>query len=122
MRYRLRAKRHGEDGDVTTYPTLTAKDFLFQAPLQMTLDGMEEIRLIAGYTWDTERREMGQPVLSLRHGKDDIVWFVELPDVGTGYSAAPVTPLPAVPTPTLPQIELANEREAGTDSAEESSS
>lgn len=123
MRYRLRAKRHGEDGDISTYPTPTATGFLFQEPLQMTLDGLDEIRLIAGYTWDAESREMGTPVLSLRHGKNDIVWFVDLPDLGTGYGAAPVTPLPAVPTPTPPQIELANEQEADTDnSAEDSSS
>jgi hypothetical protein len=123
-RYRLRAKRHGEDGNVSTYPTQGATDFLFQDPIQLTLEGMEEIRLICGYTWVAETREMGQPVLSLRDGKDEIVWLIELPDVGTGYgdAGAPVTPIPPTPTPTPPQIELASERQADTDNTAEDSS
>ncbi|WP_068897888.1 hypothetical protein [Planomonospora sphaerica] len=108
-RYRLRAKRHGDEGNVSTFPTPGAIEFLFQPPAQETISGLEEIRLIVGYTWDKEARAMGQAVLSLRDGKDEIVWLVELPDVGTGYESGTLTPMPVAPEPSTPVIELDSE-------------
>ncbi|MEU8355924.1 hypothetical protein AB0C27_07905 [Nonomuraea sp. NPDC048882] len=120
IRYRLRAKRHGDDGDISTYLTSGAKDFLFQPPSQPTLAGMEEVRLIVGYIWDKESREMGQAVLSLRDGRNDIVWLIELPDAGTGYGGATVTPVPAAPEPSAPIIDVGQEDAAQETNGEDS--
>ncbi|MBX6168947.1 MAG: hypothetical protein IRY84_15085 [Thermobispora bispora] len=110
FRYRLRAKRHGDDGTVSTYPTPGAVEFLFQPPAQEALSGLEEIRLIVGYTWDRETRTMGQAVLSLRDGQDEIVWLVDLPDPGTGYAGGTVIPLlPPADGPSSPVIQLGDE-------------
>ncbi|MEU4724050.1 hypothetical protein AB0G06_30920 [Nonomuraea dietziae] len=123
LRYRLRAKRHGDEGNVSTFLTPGAIEFLFQPPAQETISGLEEIRLIAGYTWDKETREMGQPVLSLRDGKDEIVWLIELPDAGTGYGGATVTPMPVAPEPSAPTIELGDEDAArGNETGEDAQS
>jgi hypothetical protein len=103
-RYRLRAKRHGEDGQVSTYPTQTAIEFLWQ---QDMLDGFdEEINLIVGYVWEAELREMGRPVLSLR-AEDEIKWMHDLPVLGAGRGYTSITPIvqPKV-EPQTPRIEL----------------
>jgi hypothetical protein len=101
-RYRLRAKRHDEAGAVSTYPTQTALEFLFQ---QQAIDGLDEaLNLIVGYIWDSELREIGRPVLSLRNGID-IEWVADLPEFGTGYEAAPLQPLPAQSGPPKPGID-----------------
>ncbi|GAB3163598.1 hypothetical protein GCM10027161_76310 [Microbispora hainanensis] len=111
FRYRLRAKRHGDDGNISTYLTPGAIEFLFQPPVQETLSDLEEIRLIVGYTWDKETRMMGQAVLSLRDGQDEIVWLVDLPDTGTGYAGGTVTPLlPPADGPSSPVIQLGDEQ------------
>jgi hypothetical protein len=123
LRYRLRAKRHGEQGEVSTFLTPGAIEFLFQLPAQEPISGLEEIRLIVGYTWDKETREMGQAVLSLRDGKDEIVWLIELPEAGTGYGGGTVTPMPVGPEPSSPIIELGNEGAArGNNTREEAQS
>lgn len=103
-RYRLRAKRHGEDGQVSTYPTQTAIEFLWQ---QDTLDGFdEEINLIVGYVWDSELREMGRPVISLRT-ENEIKWMHDLPQFGTGRGYASATPIvPPQAGPQTPRIEM----------------
>ncbi|MGH3754004.1 MAG: hypothetical protein ACRDRP_15165 [Pseudonocardiaceae bacterium] len=58
-RYRLRVKKHDIEGGVSTFLTQGALDFLEQQPA--TLDGLEEIRLIAGYRWDPGLRELDEP-------------------------------------------------------------
>jgi hypothetical protein len=106
-RYRLRAKRHGEDGRVSTYPTQTAIEFLWQ---QDFIDGLEEefkeeLNLIVGYVWDPELREIGRSVLSLRN-RSGVEWMHDLPITGTGLAYA--TPQPILPTlsgPATPRIE-----------------
>jgi hypothetical protein len=118
-RYRLRAKRHGEDGKVSTYPTQTAIEFLVQGFHQDVLDGLdEELNLIVGYVWDAEMREMGRPVLSLRNGIG-IEWMHDLPESGTGYPAAPVEPVtPPRPGPSAPRIVLTESTEEAKDAGE----
>jgi len=49
-RYRLRVKKHDIEGRVSTCLTQGALGFLEQEPA--TFDGLEEVRLIAGYRWD----------------------------------------------------------------------
>lgn len=102
LNYRLRLKRHHEDGDLSTYPTPTALDFYLQG-VQDAFPGMEEVRLAAGYEWDKETREMGAAVLSLRDGRENIVWKVTLPEVDDGLGG--VTSVPPVTGPTPPTIE-----------------
>ncbi len=102
--YRLRVKRHHDDGQINTYPTPTALEFFAQAPVQETFDGLEEIRLAAGYEWDADTRDMGDAVLSLRDGRENIIWKETLPpsaepDAGGGVS------FPSVPGPTAPTVE-----------------
>ncbi|MFF0244229.1 hypothetical protein [Streptosporangium sandarakinum] len=115
IKYRLRAKRHGPDGQVTTYPTQTAIEFMLQG-VQDTFPGLEEVRLIVGYVWDQESREIGQPVLSLRDGQEVLIWRELLPDLGTGYESATVTSLPTV-EPPAPVVEFISDRDAAASNA-----
>ena len=101
--YRLRIKRHDAHGRVTSYPTATANAFFEQLSLELQLDGGTEVRLIAGYRWIPEAREIGPAVLSYRDGVDNLVWMVELPEPSQETPAAPI----AGPTePPQPQIGL----------------
>ncbi|WP_066366514.1 hypothetical protein [Herbidospora mongoliensis] len=113
-RYRLRAKRHSERGAVSAYPTQGMIEFMIQDIEQPTLfDGYDEIRLIVGYIWDPDTRAMGGPVLSLRDGVENLVWMVELPDVGTGYAGGVVIPIvpPLDGGPAAPIIEFAEQND-----------
>lgn len=112
--YRVRIKRHDRKGRVSTYPTQTALDFLSQPSEQLVLDGLAQIRLIAGYQWNSTTHEVGPAVLSLRDGMDNVLWMVELPESDDGASVVHIThPLP----PAAPKIEFPNaslgEMEAG---------
>ena len=101
--YRLRIKRHDAHGRVASYPTATANAFFEQLSLELRLDGETEVRLIAGYLWVPETREIGPAVLSYRDGVDNLVWMVELPEPSHGAAALPI----AGPTvPPQPQIAL----------------
>lgn len=103
LRYRLRWKKHDLSDRVATYPTQTAIEFLEQDP--PTLDGMEEIRLVAGYRWDPVTREIGSGILSLRDGNEKVVWshVLDEPDAGRG-GLTEVTPIVPAGAPTAPQI------------------
>lgn len=103
--YQLRIKRHHWDGKVSTYPTQAALDFLAQPAEQGTLEGLDEVHLIAGYHWDKELRDITAGVLSLRDGLNRQVWLIELPLPGTPSTG--ISPLPVSPTPTAPTIETA---------------
>jgi hypothetical protein len=101
--YRFRVKRHHQDGDVSTYPTQLALEFLAQ--VEDMLDGFDEWHLIAGYEWDREERAMGAPVISLRDGRHHVIWEKDLSDWGddsTGEQS-----LPTVPEPPAPVIDIA---------------
>ncbi len=104
-RYRMRVKKHDIEGGISTFLTQGALDFLEQEPA--TLDGLEEIRLIAGYGWDPELRAVGAAVVSLRDGHDRVIWMHELDEPAGGVVAT--TP-PILPTtgPQLPQIAMSD--------------
>lgn len=99
--YRFRVKRHHLDGDVSTYPTQLALEFLAQ--VDDMLDGFDELHLIAGYRWDREERAMGGAVISLRDGRDDIKWEHDLAD--PGEESGGTEGLPAIPTPPPPIVD-----------------
>lgn len=102
-RYRLRVKKHDIEGGISTFLTQGALDFLEQEPA--TLDGLEEVRLIAGYRWDPELREVGAPVISLRDGHDRVIWMHEL-DEPAGGAVATTTPILSPTGPRPPQITM----------------
>lgn len=113
--YRVRIKRHDRKGRISTYPTQTALEFLSQPPEQLVLDGLAQIRLIAGYQWDSTTHEIGPAVLSLRDGMDNVRWMTELPESDDGASVAPIThPTP----PEAPKIEFPNARIEKTEASE----
>jgi hypothetical protein len=115
-RYRIRVKRHDSLGDVSTYPTQAALEFLGQPPAQ--LPGLEEVHLIAGYQWDRDELKIVCPVLSLRDGKDNILWLVELPESGDARPE-PVT-LPPADAPSGPQIDVVRaDRQRDTDAGDD---
>ena len=110
--YRLRVKRHSPRDMVSSYPT--DGDLAFWAgPVVQTLEGLEEIRLAAGYRWDSEERVMGATVLSYREGKTNPIWVLEVADGGMG-GARPIWS--RTPSPNLPLIDL--ERAVRDDEAE----
>lgn len=96
---RLRIKRHSAGDKISTYPTRTAIEFWRQTT--DTLPGLEEIRIAVGYRWDRELREIETPVVSLRDGKDNVIWAIELTEPAEGER---VTWRPI--EPTLPTIDL----------------
>lgn len=100
--YRMRVKRHHEDGSVETYRTPLALEFLAQAAVQGTFDGMEDWHLIAGYYWNRELREIGDAVFSLRDG-DRIIWEQRPQPPSAGEEGG--TPLPALPEPPAPIVD-----------------
>lgn len=102
-RYRLRIKKHDIDGRVSTYPTPGALAFMDQG--QLTFDGLEEVRLVAGYRWDPELREIGAPVISLRDGYTNIIWTHEL-DEPADPGIVSVTPILPTMSPQLPVVEF----------------
>lgn len=118
LTYRLRVKRHHEDGRVSTYATHTALEFFAQG-VQDAFPGMEEVRLTAGYEWDPDSREIGEAVLSFRDGKDDVIWQIPLPDVGTGLAGTSAPLRPTTPEPPLPNIAVpaASEETSGEEKA-----
>jgi hypothetical protein len=81
-RFRIRIKRHTADGIIRNYPTQTALDFEVQ-PRNM-LPGLEETRLYCGYVWHREERLMGDAVISLHDGQDEVVWISQLLDPRQG--------------------------------------
>ncbi|MFE3202876.1 hypothetical protein [Embleya sp. NPDC059237] len=106
LRYRLRIKRHRDGGQVSSYGTQTALEFFAQGH-QDTFPGLEELRLTAGYEWDADARDIGDAVLSLRDGKDHIVWLEHLVDTGELGGSGAVQPVrPSTPSPALPSIEV----------------
>lgn len=113
--YRLRAKRHTEQGAVSNYDTQTALEFMFQELQKPALPELEEIRLLVGYVWDPDANAMGSPVLSLRDGKNSVQWQVTLGDGEAGGKTV-LNPYPAQPGPAAPGIDtsrIAGQRQTG---------
>ncbi|MCW2768436.1 MAG: hypothetical protein JWO11_4395 [Nocardioides sp.] len=113
--FRLRVKKHDAEGEVSSYPTLSAKMFMVQAPA--TFDGLEEVRLVAGYRWDAELRRIGPPVISLHDGAD-VIWVHELDEPADPQivSAVPIVPAGG---PTPPQIVVGDAIGEKTDTVQE---
>lgn len=112
--FRVRVKRHQIGGDVSSYPTQTALEFFTQENGQLAFEGLEEIRLTAGYEWERDAREIGPAVLSLRDGQSNLIWLVELdePEAPRGS----VTPMPSSsPEPPEVGIELEAPEDAQTE-------
>jgi hypothetical protein len=96
---RLRIKRHHAGDRISTYPTRTAIEFWRQS--NDMLPGLEEVRVAVGYRWDPDVRQVGAPLISLRDGKDNVIWAVELSEPAEGEKVS-WTPI----EPTLPTIDL----------------
>lgn len=75
--FRVRMKAHHAGDLVTAYPTAASLDFYSQG-WQPTFPSMEEVRLVAGYRWDPELRQMNEAVISYRDGREKVLWAVEL--------------------------------------------
>lgn len=104
-RYHFRAKRHDEYGSVATYATQGALEFMEQ---QFTLEGMEEVRLLLGYIWEREVREIRDAVISLRDTKDNLIWLVQLPEPAVVLPVIPIAPVEAE-APALPNVSIGEE-------------
>lgn len=98
-KYLMRVKRHGLGDKVSSYPTQTALQFYMQGP-QPLFPEMAEVRLAAGYIWDVESRSVGDAVISMRDGLDNVVWSVVI-DVDPGTGAVAIRPMPGGPTPPV---------------------
>jgi hypothetical protein len=101
--YRLRFKRHSERDLVSSYSTSSDLAFWAGPAAAPTFDGMEEIRLCAGYRWDPLTRDIGEAIVSYREGKTNPIWAARL-DTGAGGQASRITWSPAAPN--LPTIDL----------------
>lgn len=105
--YEIRAKRHGKNDTISSYPTLS--DIAFWGAGVDALEGMERVRLAVGYRWDRVTSEIGDPVVSYREGKSNAYWAYTLDE---GEHAGSLRPLyrPINP-PGMPQIDLRGHRE-----------
>ena len=97
--YVLRVKRHHPGDRISSYPTEGALRFWSS---EVTLPGLEQVGLALGYMWDTDLREVGDAVISLRDELDKPVWAV-LVQRGAG-GVAGITWTPA--DPNLPEFDL----------------
>lgn len=118
LSYLLRLKRHHLDGSTSSYQTQTVIDFELQGPNE-TFPGYGQVRLEAGYEWDTETRTIGGPLITLRDGRDNVLWTLPLtPHTGAGGGTVtrPTTPGPVLPTVGVQgEDEPRNEKGTGSD-------
>lgn len=91
LSYRFRVKLHHLDGRTSNYQTQSVIDFDRQ-DIKPTLPRCGETRLKAGYEWDKETRTMGDPVISLRDGRDKIIWVHPLAEQGEAYGGTVTRP------------------------------
>jgi hypothetical protein len=107
LKYLIRVKRHGVDDKISTYPTQTALQFYMQGAQPLFPD-MEEIRLAAGYLWNAATRSIGEAVISMRDGLDNVVWRAI---IGFEPGEGVVGIRPISPEPPLPVIDPPGEAE-----------
>lgn len=111
LKYLIRVKRHGTGDRISTYPTQTALQF-YQQGQQSLFPNMHEVRLAAGYLWDADARAMGDAVISMRDGLDNVVWSVVIAlDPGSG--GVSIRPMPAGPTDPIIDVPGAAGDESG---------
>jgi len=108
VNYRFRVKRHDEEGNIASYETPSFLDFVLQEPSEAKLPGLEETRLVAGYEWNKELRDIGAAVISLRDGKENVIWKEQLPEpadesTGLGHVVTPEQAGPTAPIIDLPR-------------------
>ena len=101
--YLMRIKLHHLDGRTSSYQTQTVIDFELQG-FTPTFPGFEQTRLEAGYEWDKETRTIGDAVISLRHGRNKIIWVHTLLDPGA--AGDDTVTRPSKPGPTLPELDV----------------
>jgi hypothetical protein len=65
---------------------------------------MEQVHLIAGYCWTSDMRDIGEAVLSLRDGRNNIVWLIDLNARASAVSSVTASPI-VTPTPITPEVE-----------------
>src|SRR5262249_37962556 len=106
LSYLLRLKRHHLDGSTSSYQTQTVIDFELQGSNQ-AFPGFGEVRLEAGYEWDVETRTMGGPLITLRDGRDNVLWTLPL-TLYTGAGGGTVTQ-PTTHGPVLPTVDVQSE-------------
>lgn len=99
--FRVRLKAHDDQDLVAAYPTRASLDFYSQG-WQPTFPSLEEVRLVAGYRWDPDLRVMKAAVISLRDGREKVIWAVELLE----ESESGITHFAPHELPPLPDIEL----------------
>jgi hypothetical protein len=81
------------------------ENFFAQGPVQLPLDGMEEVRLAAGYERDRTERTVGDAVLTLRSHLNKVIWKETLPPWEEPGEDAGGVHIPTVPGPTPPTID-----------------
>jgi hypothetical protein len=101
-RYLVRIKAHDVGDRISSYPTGAALRFWNEGQ-QPSLPGLEQVTLAAGYRFDRELKEIGEPVISFRLSRHEAAWAVELHD--GGGTAQPISWTPI--EPTMPTIDLA---------------
>lgn len=101
--FTIRVKRHSEEDQIRSYRT--PQDVEFWGGAVMTLEGLEEITLSAGYRWDSVTGEIGLPVITYREGKENVIWAVEVARGDAGVTPIQYTPI----QPPLPRVDLASD-------------
>lgn len=113
--FRFRLKKHTADDMVSSYPTDAFLAFSLQDPPQL----IQEVRLIGGYRWDPESRDIGPAVVSARDGRSAVLWVVELAETAEDDGVAhfqpqvPDTTLPLLPT-VVESVDI-DEKETGSE-------
>jgi len=114
LSYLLRFKLHHLDGRTSSYQTQSVIDFEFQGT-NRTFPGFGEVGLEAGYEWNKDARTVGAAVISLRDGRDNIIWVHPLP---APEAKDDKVTRPMVPGPTSPTVGIqgvATDEQAGSD-------
>lgn len=112
--FRFRLKKHTANDLVSSYPTEAFLAFTLQDPPQL----IQEVRLIGGYRWDPDTRDIGTAVVSARDGKDNVLWVIELAETAEEDGVAHFQPrVPDGTLPPLPQVieSVEIEKDSGTE-------
>ncbi|MDR1293439.1 MAG: hypothetical protein LBK59_00535 [Bifidobacteriaceae bacterium] len=104
--YQCRVKRHNENDLISSYPTVSDRQFWGDEPSEF--DELDVIRLALGYRWDRDARSVGVSVVSYRRGKNNPIWAVEIQRSAVRGSVLTFTPI----SPTLPAVDLLDAQRA----------
>lgn len=98
-RFRFPLKAHGLQDILSTYPTNGALQYMRQGS-QPSFPDLSEIRLVAGYRWDSELMEMNEAVITMRNGRR-CIWAVELREDDVSNSIGQFSPYAIAPAPSI---------------------